>query len=138
MKDLSSRRAALTLLAPVLLILALVVLSDLRLATAAKVPDGDGTIQLAFISTLESNGSPIASPIPFQHLYLNVAGIRLNTDPSAAEGAKGWVTIPAPTLKGIGNKAGTAQLSIDLTQTTAARQFFQQLQHQGQQEESNL
>jgi hypothetical protein len=123
-KDLSSRRAALTLLAPVFVILALAILSDMRMAAAAKVPSGDGTIQLAIISTLESNGSPITSPIPFQHLYLNIAGVRLNTDATAAEGAPGWVTIPAPTLTGVGNKAGTAQLTIDLTQSTQLASFF--------------
>jgi hypothetical protein len=123
-KNLSSRRAAFTLLAPVFLILTLALLSDMRPASAAKVPSGDGTIQLAFISTLETNGNAIISPIPFQHLYLNVVGLRLNTNAGAAVGAKGWVTIPAPTLPGIGNKAGTPQLTIDLTQTTQLASFF--------------
>ncbi|HEX4209968.1 MAG TPA: hypothetical protein VHY56_06215, partial [Candidatus Binataceae bacterium] len=130
MKDLSSGRAALTLLAPVFLILALVMISNLRPAVAAKVPAGDGTIQLAFIGSIvqvdSTTGTPIASPppLPYQHLYLNVLGVRLNPNASAAENDKNWVTIPAPVLKGIGNKAGTSQLPIDLTQIGQLATFF--------------
>lgn len=129
MKDLSSRRALFTLLAPVLLILALVTLSDLHFAVAAKVPSGDGTIHLAFIGNIvqvDAGGTPIVHPppLPYQHLYLNVLGIRLNTDSGAAENAKGWVTIPAPILKGIGNKGGTSQITIDLTQNSQLATFF--------------
>lgn len=131
MKDLSSGRAALALLAPVFLILALVMISNQHLAGAASVPAGDGTIQLAFIGSVvqvDAEGTPIAepSPLPYQHLYLNVLGVRLNpsTNAEVAEGDPNWVTIPAPVLKGIGNKAGSSQLSIDLTQIGQLATFF--------------
>jgi hypothetical protein len=128
-KDLSSGRAALALLAPVFLILALVMISNMRVAVAAKVPDGDGTIQLAFIGSVvqvDGDDTPITDPppLPYQHVYLNVLGVRLNPNVGAAEGDKNWVTIPVPVLKGIGNKAGTSQLSIDLTQIGQLATFF--------------
>jgi hypothetical protein len=121
----------LTLLAPVFLLLALVMLGDWRQASAAKVPAGDGTINLAFIGNLvqvDAENAPILSPppLPFQHLFLNIIGIRLNpsTDASVAEGDKNWVTIAAPVLPGIGNKTGTPQISIDITQIGQLAQFF--------------
>ena len=104
-------------------------LSNLRYAVAAKVPSGDGTIHLGFIGTIvqvDAGGTPIANPpqLPYQHLYLNVLGIRLNTNANAAAGDKNWVTIPAPILKGIGNKGGTSQVTIDLTQNNQLATFF--------------
>jgi len=128
-KDLSSGRAALALLAPVFLILTLVMISNQHLAVAAKIPSGDGVIQLAFIGSVvqvDSEGTPIAepSPLPYQHVYLNVLGVRLNPNADAAEGDKNWVTIPAPVLKGIGNSAGSSQVTLDLTQIGQLAAFF--------------
>jgi hypothetical protein len=128
-KDLSSGRVALALLAPVFLILALVMISNMRVAVAAKVPDGDGTIQLAFIGSVvqvDGGGIPIVDPppLPYQHVYLNVLGVRLNPNVGAAEGDRNWVTIPAPVLNGIGNKAGSSQVTLDLTQIGQLAAFF--------------
>ena len=122
-----------TLLTPVFLILALVMLADRHPVSAASVPGGDGTVHLAFIGNVvqvDADNVPIASPppLPYQHLYLNVIGIRLNpstqTSPPIAEGDPNWVTIPAPVLKGVGNGTGTPQLSIDITQIGQLAQFF--------------
>jgi len=130
-KDLPSRWALFTLLAPVFLILALVLLGDWRPAAAAKVPSGDGTVHLAFIGNVvqvDASNVPIANPppLPYQHLYLNVIGIRLNTstDPNVAEGDKNWFEIPAPVLKGVGKGTGTAQLTVDITQISQLANFF--------------
>jgi hypothetical protein len=100
-----------------------------HLAVAAKVPNGDGTIQLAFIGSIvqvDSSGVPIADPppLPYQHIYLNVLGLRLNPNVGAKEGDKNWITIPVPVLKGVGNKAGSSQVQLDLTQIGQLAVFF--------------
>lgn len=104
-------------------------ITNMRVAVAAKVPNGDGTIQLAFIGSIvqvDSAGTPIAdpSPLPYQHIYLNVLGVRLNPNVGAAEGDRNWVTISPPVQNGIGNKAGTSQTTIDLTQIGQLAAFF--------------
>ena len=104
-------------------------ISNGHLAGAAAVPAGDGTMQIAFIGSIvqvDLSGNPISSPppLPYQHLYLNVLGVRLNPNAAAGENDSNWVTIPAPVLKGIGNKAGSSQVTIDLTQIGQLATFF--------------
>ncbi len=107
MKDLSSRWAAAILLAPVLLILALVFMGDSDRASAALTQGNKGVVAVAFIGSFDN--SPNASS--YQRITLNVVSIRLNPKPNSnlSDFDPAWVTIGVPA--GVGKSFGIGEVN---------------------------
>ena len=105
MKQLTSRRAAIALLAPVLVLLSTVLISA-KTGKAQQTTNG-GTLVIALA------GSPLAPQLPytpaFQSLAFNVLAVKLNpsTDPSIFQNQDdpNWVTIPV--AQGVGLNTGS-------------------------------
>jgi hypothetical protein len=109
-KHLSSRWAALTLLAPVLAILGLLMMSGGR-PEAAPVPRQKGTVEVALTTTNVVTSAGTAPALSFQRILLNVISVRLNpsTDPKVSDFDPKWQTIPVPAGVGASSGVGTVQ-----------------------------
>ena len=120
MKDLSPRWAALALLTPVCLILALILFGDLNRARAAKVKTAQSTVVVGFTGSVvqvDANDNPIQNPppLPYQHVYVNIVSVRLNpsTASAATDGEGGWQTIPVPAGVGNSTSAGFVETGLN-------------------------
>jgi hypothetical protein len=105
-KQLSARWVAVTLLAPVLIVLGFLLIDGLP-PEAATSPN-NGTVEVAFQSQITTSAlSPAA--LSFQRMLLNVVAVRLNpsTNPDVAEDDSQWQTILVPTGVGSSNTGAT-------------------------------
>ena len=109
MKQLGSQRVAVTLLAPVLLIFALLFVSGSppRAATGTT----KGTVEVGFTSTISLPNSGKL----FQRILLNVVAVRLNPSTAAtvSESDPQWQVIPAPA--GVGASAATGVVNTAIS-----------------------
>ncbi len=109
MKQLGSQRVAVRLLAPILLIFALLFVSGSppRAATALSTK---GTVEVGFTSTISLPNSGQL----FQRILLNVIAVRLNPAPAAtvAEDDPRWQVIPAPAGVGAFASSGIVSTAI--------------------------
>ena len=102
MKNLSGRWVAAALIAPVLMVVAMIVMTGAP-PEAASTGTGKGTVEIAFIAPTITNGTA------FQRILLNVVAVRVNpsTDKNVSEFDTKWRTIPAPAGVGSTNPLGT-------------------------------
>jgi hypothetical protein len=83
------------LLAPVLIILALIFAEHPRSAAAAKGPGSNGTLEIGFLGSITT---PSPNTLLFQRVLLNVAAVRLtpSADPNIGDGDSSWVAVSVP------------------------------------------
>lgn len=83
------------LLAPVLIVLALIFTEHPRSAAAAKNPGPNGTLEIGFLGSITT---PNPSTLLFQRVLLNVVAVRLNpsTDPNIPDTDPAWVAVSVP------------------------------------------
>ena len=83
------------LLAPVLIILALVFTERPRSAAAAKNPSSNGTLEIGFLASITT---PSPSTLLFQRVLLNVVAVRLtpSSDPNVSDADPSWVAVSVP------------------------------------------
>jgi len=113
-RDLSSRWAAVVLLAPVLIILALIFIEHPRSAVAAKSrpPSGpNGTLEIGFLGSITT---PSLSTLLFQRVLLNVVAVRLHpsSDPNVGDFDPGWVAVSVPPGLGRVNAFGAITTNV--------------------------
>jgi len=101
------------------MIVALILFGDLNRARAAKVKAAQATVVVGFTGSVvqvDANNQPIPNPppLPYQHVYLNVVSVRLNTSTKSivSDSESGWQTIPVPA--GVGNSTGTGEVETGL------------------------
>ena len=96
-----------TLLAPVLLILALLFVASAP-PEAANAPSGKGTVEVGFTASFNTVNGAGDVPQSYQRILLNVIGVRLNpsAQPTVAEDDPKWQIIGAPAGVGGANPLG--------------------------------
>jgi len=102
------------LLAPVLIILALIFIEHPRSAVAAKSrpPSGpNGTLEIGFLGSITT---PSPSTLLFQRVLLNVVAVRLNpsSDPNIGDIDPGWVAVSVPPGLGRINAFGAITTNV--------------------------
>jgi hypothetical protein len=99
------------LLAPVLIILALIFTEHPRSAAAAKNPGSTGTLEIGFLGSITT---PSPNTLLFQRVLLNVAAVRLtpSSDPNIGDGDPSWVAVSVP--PGLGRVSAFGAIFTDI------------------------
>ncbi len=134
MKKLRFSKAALSLLAPLVILVCLLLGSSLRnprlLSLAATTPTPgptSGNVQVGFVTTI--TGVP---PSGLQNVFLNVVAVRINPKPKPDASKQGipnendpeWKAIPVPAGIGIGLNGKPGDLQIDMIAGQSKFQTF--------------
>jgi hypothetical protein len=114
-KDFFVHRTARGLILPFVIVICVLL--------AASAPAQAGKTAFVEVGFLGDPPKDLTSGIPlFQNVFLNVASVRISTNPTASGGSGKFQIIPVP--PGIAGSGGNAELQIDLNDSQNVPQFF--------------